>query len=65
MIQIHTPVARSCEPVMNAQAMYRRVLSSWAMDVLALRRRGWDKPTLRLVPSARRRTRPAPRRKAA
>ena len=42
------PSRPSHESVMNAKAMFQRVLSGWASDVLALRRRGWDKPCLRL-----------------
>ncbi|MBY0311024.1 MAG: hypothetical protein K2W85_03040 [Phycisphaerales bacterium] len=37
------------DPVKHAQAMFNRVLSSWAMDVLALRKRGWDVPCRRLA----------------
>lgn len=35
------------EAVMDAKAMFQRVLGAWAVDVLALRRRGWDRPCLR------------------
>ncbi len=42
------PVPSSRESVMNAKAMFQRVLSGWATDVLSLRRRGWDRPCLRL-----------------
>ncbi len=31
-----------------AKAMFQRTLTGWASDVLALRKRGWDKPCLRL-----------------
>lgn len=37
------------DPVKHAQAMFNRVLSSWAIDVLALRKRGWDVPCRRLA----------------
>ncbi len=36
------------ESLMNARSMFQKVLSGWAMDVLSLRRRGWDRPCLRL-----------------
>lgn len=29
------------------RAMFERVLAAWAMDVLSLRRRGLDRPTVR------------------
>lgn len=52
--------------VMNAKAMFQRVLTGWASDVLALRKRGWDRPCLRLTgTSSVRRPRRAVRRKAA
>lgn len=31
----------------QARAMYRRVLSGWAMDALTLRRKGLDRPCAR------------------
>ena len=34
---------------MDAKRMFQRVLSAWAMDVLALKRRGWDRPCVRSV----------------
>ncbi len=34
-------------PRLDARAAYRRVLASWAQDVMELRRRGLDRPTLR------------------
>lgn len=33
--------------VFEARAMFQRVLTGWAMDVLALRREGLDTPTVR------------------
>lgn len=35
------------DPRMDAKRMFQRVLSAWAVDVLALRRRGWDRPCVR------------------
>jgi hypothetical protein len=52
-------------PVMNARAMFQRVLSSWAVDVLALRKKGLDRPSLRLTPGAKRHRRAVQRRRAA
>jgi len=63
----HT-VSPSREAFMNARAMFQRVLSGWATDVLALRRRGWDRPCMRLnagAAPARRERRQAGRRRAA
>ena len=34
---------------MDAKRMFQRVLSAWAMDVLALKRRGWDRPCVRSI----------------
>lgn len=61
-MQLITPSEVSMQdidPVKHAQAMFNRVLSSWAMDVLALRKRGWDVPCRRLtrIEGARRRVR--------
>ena len=47
-----TAAAARRETLMNARAMFQRVLSGWATDVLALRRRGWDRPCLRLCSGA-------------
>jgi hypothetical protein len=44
---IHT-TPTPLEARMNARAMFQRVLSGWAVDVLSLRRRGWDRPCMRL-----------------
>lgn len=41
---------------MNTKAMFQRMLAGWATDVLALRKRGWDRPCLRLTGSSRRST---------
>ncbi|HVU62546.1 MAG TPA: hypothetical protein VHC70_01120 [Phycisphaerales bacterium] len=66
-----SPVPTPHEAHMNARAMFQRVLSGWAMDVLALRRRGWDRPCMRLAGTetdradARRPRRSAPRKRAA
>lgn len=44
------------DPRVAARAMFERVLGAWAMDVLALRRRGLDRPGRRgligLAPAA-------------
>ena len=32
------------ESVMIAQSMFQRTIAGWASDVLALRKRGWDRP---------------------
>ncbi|HMN40676.1 MAG TPA: hypothetical protein PKE29_07495 [Phycisphaerales bacterium] len=59
------------ESLMNARSMFQRVLSTWAVDVLSLRRRGWDRPCLRLCAArpaeaaGRRSRRAAGRRRAA
>lgn len=57
------------EAVMDAKVMFQRVLGAWAVDVLALRRRGWDKPCLRLcdrgVPSQSVKPARRPRKRAA
>lgn len=63
-----TSILESQQQVMNAKAMFQRVLTGWATDVLSLRKRGWDRPCLRLTgTSSVRRTRRggAARRKAA
>lgn len=39
---------RAERAVDDARRMYRRVLATWAMDVLALRAAGLDKPGFRL-----------------
>ena len=39
----------SQDPVMIARAMFQKTVSNWAGDVLALRKRGWDRPCLRLT----------------
>ena len=36
------------ESVMIAKSMFQRTIAGWASDVLALRKRGWDRPCLRL-----------------
>lgn len=36
------------ERVMIAKGMFQKTIAGWASDVLALRRRGWDRPCLRL-----------------
>jgi hypothetical protein len=41
----------SRESVMIAKSMFQRTLTGWATDVLALRKRGWDKPCRRLCKS--------------
>ncbi|MGD9693195.1 MAG: hypothetical protein AB7G17_10430 [Phycisphaerales bacterium] len=38
---------RANEAVLRAREMFRRALSAWAMDTLALRRAGLDKPCVR------------------
>jgi hypothetical protein len=60
------------ESLMNARSMFTKVLSGWAVDVLALRKRGWDRPCLRLCgtsagahPGVRKVRRAAGRRRAA
>lgn len=40
------------DAVREARAIYQRVLSGWAMDVLTLRREGLDKPTFRGIDDA-------------
>ena len=36
------------ESVMIAKSMFQRTIAGWASDVLSLRKRGWDRPCLRL-----------------
>ncbi len=38
---------RADEGVLRAREMFRRALSAWAMDTLALRRAGLDRPCVR------------------
>ena len=45
MQAIHETSSR--EPVMIAKAKFQKMIAGWASDVLALRRRGWDRPCLR------------------
>ena len=59
-IPISTP--SNAAAVREARAIYHRVLTGWAHDVLTLRREGLDKPSLRGMDA----TLPVtPRRKAA
>jgi hypothetical protein len=47
MVEAIQPTGR--EAVINAKAMFQRVVASWAVDVLALRKRGWDRPGYRVM----------------
>jgi hypothetical protein len=46
------PVQDMAPEILDPREMFNRVLASWAVDVLNLRKRGWDRPTLRLVRTA-------------
>lgn len=47
MVQTTTGRTHSAEAEQLARVMFERVLAGWAMDVLALRRRGLDSPSSR------------------
>lgn len=42
-------IQRADEALEQRRAMYRRVLASWASDLLALRARGLDRPVRRVA----------------
>lgn len=44
MVQTTTGRTISAEAERQARVMFERILTGWAMDVLALRRRGLDRP---------------------
>lgn len=50
MMALHPKVFK--DPRMDAKRMFQNVLGAWAMDVLALRRRGWDRPCVRELEAA-------------
>jgi hypothetical protein len=41
---MQTEHAQSCAAEQQAKRMFRAVLAPWAMDLMALRRRGLDRP---------------------
>ena len=44
---MQTQTTKSCAQVEQARQMFRAVLAPWASDMLALRRRGLDRPCRR------------------
>ena len=64
-------ISTSRETVMIAKAKFQKMIAGWASDVLALRKRGWDRPCLRTgsgggsVAPVRRAARSSGRRRAA
>ncbi len=46
---IHSTSQQGTDPIASARAAYRAVLAPWAQDLLMLRHRGLDRPSVRYI----------------